>query len=118
MRFLTLIFTFLAVFAKPALADPAVTVSDIKVTGTAERTQITLSVSERVPVSIFALDSPARIIVDVPEVSFRLPEDAGKKGSGLVSAFRFGHFAAGQSRLVFDIAKPALIGDVNIVSTV
>ena len=100
------------------LADPAVAVSDIRLTGTLNRTLITLTVSERVPVSVFALDDPSRVVIDVPEVSFKLPDDAGKQGKGLVSGFRFGHFAPGQSRIVFDISRPALINDVKITSTV
>ncbi len=101
-----------------AWADPAVVISDIKVMGTQDKTQITLTASERMPVTVFAIDGPMRIIVDVPELSFHVPNDPGKKGQGLVSAFRFGNFAAGQSRLVFDIARPALVGEVKIVSTV
>jgi N-acetylmuramoyl-L-alanine amidase len=109
---------FLLVSTLAAKADPALTVSDVRIGGSLDHTQITLIVSERVPVSVFALDEPARIVIDVPEASFKLPDDAGKQGKGLISAFRFGHFAPGQSRLVLDISRPALIGEVKIISTV
>jgi N-acetylmuramoyl-L-alanine amidase len=119
------IFAFLAFLPVLALlspnsarADPSIIVSSIKLSGNTSHAQITLTVSGRIPVTVFALDQPQRIILDVPEVSFHLPDEVGKTGNDFISAFRFGHFAPGQSRIVFDIVRPALIGEVKVISTV
>ena len=55
--------------------------------------------------------SPDRIVVDMPEVSFQLDPSVGRVGAlrddSLVKDFRFGLLAAGKSRIVIDLARPA-----------
>src|SRR5690606_25664148 len=48
-------------------------------------------------------------IIDLPEVNFQLPANAVRKGAGLVASYRFGLFAPGRSRIVIDLAHPALV---------
>ncbi len=64
------------------------------------------------------VSGPDRIIVDLPEVAFRLDPttgrlaDSGKTASAsasLVKSYRFGQFAPGRSRVVIDLARPAKI---------
>jgi N-acetylmuramoyl-L-alanine amidase len=74
----------------------------------------------------FPVADPARIIVDLPEVAFRidpgvgLPAAAGatRRGGaaepqGLIKSFRFGQFAPGRSRIVIDLARPARISRIE-----
>jgi N-acetylmuramoyl-L-alanine amidase len=48
-------------------------------------------------------------VLDIPQVSFRLPPNSGENGRGLVRAFRFGLVMQGGSRVVFDLTKPARV---------
>lgn len=97
-----------------ATARPRATV--IRVTGTAARTSVRMEVTHPIMASMFTLDEPYRAIVDIPDLEFQLPAGSGKSGIGLVSAYRFGQFEAGRSRIVIDLAGPATIDKAMFVA--
>ena len=68
-----------------------------------------LGLSAGVRAEIFTLANPYRVIVDLPDVAFHLPEGTGQKGSGLITAFRYGLFAEGKARIVIDTTGPVRI---------
>jgi len=88
---------------KPAIANAA------RLAGDHERTRFIADLSKKVDVSVFALGDPYRVIVDLPDVSFQLPPGLGKEKRGLVTAYRYGLFAPGKSRIVIDVDGPFLI---------
>ena len=63
--------------------------------------------SKPVVAHALVMERPDRVIVDLPEVTFRLPAETGRKREGLVASFRYGLFARAQSRMVMDLAQPA-----------
>ena len=65
--------------------------------------------SKKVPIKVFTLDKPYRVVIDLPEVKFKFPAGLGRKGKGMVSAYRYGLFAKGKSRIVIDVKVPVLI---------
>ena len=77
--------------------------------GDATRTEFRLRMTKGVTAEVFTLANPYRIIIDLPDVSFRLPDATGTKGQGLITAFRYGQFAEGKARIVLDAARPVLI---------
>jgi N-acetylmuramoyl-L-alanine amidase len=54
----------------------------------------------------FALADPYRLVIDLPQMRFQLPPQAGEPGKGLVKAFRFGLMKKGGSRIVLDLTAP------------
>ena len=80
-----------------------------RLVGDSLRTRFVVDLSRSVPFNIFTLKDPYRIVVDLPNVSFQMPPEIGSKGRGLVSAFRYGLFAKGKSRIVIDITGPVRI---------
>jgi N-acetylmuramoyl-L-alanine amidase len=58
---------------------------------------------------VFTLADPYRVVIDVNNVSFRLPASTGREGHGLISAFRFGLFASAKSRIVIDTTGPVRV---------
>jgi N-acetylmuramoyl-L-alanine amidase len=60
------------------------------------------------------MERPDRVILDLAEVTFHIPAEAGRRKEGLVSSFRFGLFAPGRSRVVIDLAQPALVSKVEV----
>ncbi|TAL84032.1 MAG: N-acetylmuramoyl-L-alanine amidase [Beijerinckiaceae bacterium] len=87
---------------------------------------LSFDLSHPVDASAFVLTHPDRVVVDLPEVAFRIDPEAGnaapvhRRGrrhshshatgfSGLIHSFRFGLFAAGKSRIVINIAGPVRI---------
>jgi N-acetylmuramoyl-L-alanine amidase len=54
-------------------------------------------------------------VVDIPQVDFRLPAEAGTTGRGLIQAFRYGLVMPGGSRIVFDLTGPARIANSYVL---
>lgn len=94
----------------PAHAQsPDANVNGARLAGDRERTRFIADLSKKVDVHVFALGNPYRVIVDAADVSFQMPSGLGKERRGLVSAYRYGLFAPGKSRIVIDINNPFLI---------
>lgn len=85
-----------------------------ELTGGAAATTFLLDLSAGVPAEVFTLANPYRVVIDLPDVYFRLPEGTGRKGRGLVTAFRFGLLAEGKARIVLDTVKPVLISKAEM----
>jgi N-acetylmuramoyl-L-alanine amidase len=83
--------------------------NDAHVGGDLTRTRFVADLSETVDFRVFLLSDPYRVIVDLPEVKFLMPSGVGGKGKGLISAFRYGLFGQGKSRIVIDVLEPVLI---------
>ena len=83
--------------------------SDARLAGDSKRTRFVLDLDRSIQFRAFALADPYRVVVDIPQVSFQLPPEAGITGRGLVKAFRYGLVMPGGSRIVFDLTGPARI---------
>ena len=92
-----------------ALAAPEATATAAHLSGDKTRTTFRLDLTAGVTAEIFTLANPYRVIVDLPDVSFRLPDGTGQAGHGLVEAFRYGLFAERKARVVIDTAGPVRI---------
>ncbi len=90
-------------------AAPAVAVQRAKLEGDGVRTRFVLSLSKGVRSEIFTLSSPYRVVIDIPDTGFALPDGTGRTGAGLVSSFRYGLFAERKARIVLDATAPVRI---------
>lgn len=91
--------------------------TDIRIGSHSDKTRFVIDISEDVKFKIFTLSNPYRVVVDLPEMGWRLPEDllenfarpsaVGK--NGVISRFRYGLFRAGLSRVVLDLKTPVII---------
>lgn len=88
-------------------AVPRASAVAINVDGT--RTRVSIDVSTAFSFNAYVLADPYRTIIDLPEVEFRLPADAGRTGAGIVTGYRFGKLDKGRARIVIDAAGPVLI---------
>jgi N-acetylmuramoyl-L-alanine amidase len=91
----------------PAESLPAAT--DVRVGGDDKMTRFVVDLSQKIDVTAFALANPYRVVVDLPQVAFRLPPKAGEQGRGLVKAFRYGLIMQGGSRIVLDTKGPVRV---------
>jgi N-acetylmuramoyl-L-alanine amidase len=105
--------------AEPSLSvlesDPLPVATDFRLGGDESQTRFILDVSRKIDLRVFTLADPYRVVVDIPEVKFRLPSNAGESGRGLIKAFRFGLVMAGGSRLVFDLARPVRVDKAFVI---
>ncbi len=94
--------------AKALIAGKIVAL-DARLAGDDKRTRFVVDLSKKVELHTFTLADPYRVIVDLPDLTFDLPQNAGKKGRGLVTAFRYGQFSQGKGRLVLDTTGPVIV---------
>ena len=98
-------------------ADSFPVATEASLSGDDSQTRFVLDLSRKIELRAFTLADPYRVVIDLPQVTFRLPPKAGESGRGLIKAFRFGLVMAGGSRLVFDLTKPARIETASVSET-
>jgi N-acetylmuramoyl-L-alanine amidase len=101
--------------AVPA-ADSFPVATDVRLGGDATQTRFVMDFTRKIDLYTFTLADPDRVVVDIPQVIFRLPPNTGETGRGLIKAFRFGLMIVGGSRVVLDLTKPARIDKAFIVA--
>jgi N-acetylmuramoyl-L-alanine amidase len=103
--------------AAPAASAPdsLPVATDARLGGDESQTRFIMDFSRKIDLHAFTLADPYRVVIDIPQVIFRLPPKAGESGRGLIKAFRFGLVMQGGSRVVFDLAKPARIEKAFVV---
>jgi N-acetylmuramoyl-L-alanine amidase len=83
-------------------------------TSEAGKTRLTFVLSAPVEARSFVMERPDRVVLDLPEVNFQLPAAAGRRREGLVASYRYGLFAAGRSRVVIELAQPAIVSSLEL----
>jgi N-acetylmuramoyl-L-alanine amidase len=99
----------------PASADSFAVATDARLGGDDAQTRLVVDLSRKIDLHVFTLADPYRVVVDIPQVTFRLPPKAGETGHGLIKAFRFGLVMPGGSRIVIDLVKPARVDKAFVV---
>jgi N-acetylmuramoyl-L-alanine amidase len=101
--------------AAPVAASNFPIASDARLAGDARKTRFVLDLDQTISFRAFALADPYRVVVDIPQVSFKLAAGAGTAGRGLIKAFRYGLVMPGGSRIVFDLTGPAKIANSYVL---
>jgi N-acetylmuramoyl-L-alanine amidase len=89
--------------------------SDARLAGDAKQTRFILDLDKPIQFRAFALADPYRVVVDIPQVNFKLAAGTGNAGRGLIKAFRYGLVMPGGSRIVFDLTGPAKIANSYVL---
>lgn len=103
-----------AIGALPAAAGVVATGATLE--GDRQETVFSLTMTAGVPAEVFTLANPYRVIIDMPDVTFQLPTEAGHTETGLVKAYRYGLFAPGKSRIVMDTVLPVAIARAEMIN--
>ena len=80
-----------------------------RVAGDETRTRFVADLTVPVGYTVYVMANPYRVMIDLPQVSFSLPEGAGENTRGLVNRYRFGPVDDAHSRIVLDTDGPVLI---------
>ena len=113
LRGVLLVLLALLLPAAPALGKPEVL--DVRLGLHPDKTRVVLDLTESPGYRIFPLADPYRMVVDLSEVVWRLPDGHAPQGRGLVQSLRYGLFAPGTSRVVLDLAGPTRIQEVQVL---
>ncbi|MFZ2065132.1 MAG: N-acetylmuramoyl-L-alanine amidase [Xanthobacteraceae bacterium] len=90
-------------------ADSFPEATDVRLGGGEADTRFVMDLTRKIELHAFTLADPYRVVVDIPQVTFKLAPKAGQSGRGLVKAFRFGLMMEGGSRIVLDVTKPVRV---------
>ena len=88
----------------PAAEFP--TAHAVRIGGDEKQTRFVMDFDRKVDLAAFTLADPYRVVIDLPQVMFRLPKDSGEQGRGLIKGFRYGLIMQGGSRIVLDTKGP------------
>jgi len=80
-----------------------------------DRTRLVVELSDPVNLRAFALANPDRVVIDMPEVSWRLGAPPRPSGFGAIKSYRYGLFRAGNSRMVIDLNQPVTVSDALVL---
>ncbi len=104
MRAFFMLWLLLAGFT--SLEVTAAVIQDIRMSHAPERSRIVLDMTLKSDITVFALDEPARVVIDLDQVTLqaRIPPQ-GSTGH-LIERIRQGSPDRSTTRLVFDLAQP------------
>jgi N-acetylmuramoyl-L-alanine amidase len=89
--------------------EQEVVASDLRIGGDDKQTRFVVDLNRKIDFAAFTLADPYRVVVDLPQVNFKLPAKAGTQSRGLIKAFRYGLIMQGGSRIVLDAKGPVRI---------
>jgi N-acetylmuramoyl-L-alanine amidase len=92
-----------------AAVEQEVVATDLRIGGDDKQTRFVVDLNRKIDLAAFTLADPYRVVVDLPQVNFRLPAKAGTQSRGLVKAYRYGLIMQGGSRIVLDTKGPVRI---------
>jgi N-acetylmuramoyl-L-alanine amidase len=103
------------ILSQPQPAAGAPVVLNARVGEQQDRTRFVIEVSDPLDLRIFTLTNPNRVVVDMPEVLWRLQGPERPAGNGSVRAYRYGLFRPGDSRFVIDLNRPVAAAEPLIL---
>jgi N-acetylmuramoyl-L-alanine amidase len=112
-----LLFEVSAARAQDQAASAYPVASDARLAGDAKQTRFVLDLDRPIQFRAFALPDPYRVVIDMPQVNFRLPAGAGTAGRGLIKGFRYGLVMPGGSRVVIDLTGPAKVANSYVLDS-
>lgn len=80
-----------------------------------DRTRFVIELSDPLSLRVFTLANPNRVVIDMPEVLWRLQNPGKPDGAGAVHAYRYGLFRPGDSRFVIDLNRPVTAAEPMIL---
>ena len=98
-----------------APAGPTPMVMSARIGEHEDRTRLVIELSDPVNLRTFTLAGPDRVVVDMPQVAWRLGAPPRPNGSGQVKSYRYGLFRKGNSRMVIDLNRPVTVSDALVL---
>jgi N-acetylmuramoyl-L-alanine amidase len=107
--------------AGAASADTPARVMSVRFGGEPDRTRVVVESDQPLRYHLFLLAAGTqRVVIDLPKVRWSIngltAESGSGKGGGVVGGFRYAHNTATTSRLVLDLATPALVAREFVLS--
>ncbi len=95
-------------FVVPAHAAPPA-VEKVRIQTHQGFTRVVLNTNAPIEPNLFTMPGPYRLVIDLPELQWRLPRPSGYVDSPLIRKYNFGLFQPGVSRLVLILSGPTQV---------
>ena len=108
-----------ALLARQGLAAPSANIPmviGLKLGESAARSRFMVELSDPVEVRVFTLTNPNRVVMDMPDVQWRMPDAARPTGKGAVKSYRYGQFRKGNARFIVDLNMPVKVSAPQILA--
>jgi N-acetylmuramoyl-L-alanine amidase len=89
-----------------APGTPVPVVMNVRIGEHEDSTRFVVEVSDPLKLRVFTLSNPDRVVIDMPQVLWRLQGPQKPSGNGAVKSYRYGLFRPGNSRFVIDLNMP------------
>jgi N-acetylmuramoyl-L-alanine amidase len=99
----------------PRPASPPPVVMSARIGEHEDRTRLVIELSDPVMLRSFVLANPVRVVLDMPEVVWRLGSPPLPSRTGVIKSYRYGVFRAGNSRMVIDLNRPVTISEPLVI---
>lgn len=90
-------------------------VMNVRIGEHADRTRFVIELSDPVKLRVFTLANPNRVVIDMPEVLWRLNGPQKPTGNGAIKSYRYGLFRPGNARFVIDLNMPVTTAEPLIL---
>jgi N-acetylmuramoyl-L-alanine amidase len=87
----------------------------VKLTENGNRAQFAVELSDPIAAQVFTLANPNRVVIDMPEVLWRVQADARPSGRGIIRSYRYGLFRKGDFRFVVDLGGPTKLSEPKLL---
>lgn len=94
-----------SLFVAPTQAAPP-TVENVRVQTHQGFTRVVLDTNVPIEPNLFTIPRPNSLVIDLPELFWRLPRPSGSVDSPLIRKYSFGLFQPGVSRLILNLSGP------------
>lgn len=99
----------LAFGLSPACAQAETAATGVRIGVNAAATRFVLDLTDEVPFKVYTMREPYRVVVDLPELAWKVEPTAAREHGGVIERFRFGLFKPGTFRVVLDVNKPVAV---------
>jgi N-acetylmuramoyl-L-alanine amidase len=79
------------------------------------KTRFVLELSQEPSYRVFTLADPFRVVIDMPEFTWKIAQGDTPRAGGVIKAMRYGLFAPGTGRIVLDTAQPVRLDKVFVL---
>lgn len=77
--------------------------------GNTQSTRFVIGLDRTIDFQVSTLASPNRVIVELPDIKLRLPQEPGTEAVGLVKSFRVGQSGPGRNKIVIQVTAPVVV---------
>ena len=84
-------------------------VTNVRIGLHSDKTRFVLDANKVFSYRVFLLSKPYRVVIDLPNISWRPPLQGLQKPQGSIANYRFGLFRPGNSRVVVDVTGPVKV---------